>query len=1219
MVVNNPCVKSILAAGLLTLLSAVGCGKNETVPKVDVATTVISAKPLKASLAVEGPRFESLPAAQTGIAYVNGIHEDSPFSFLYATALSCGGVAIGDVDGDERPDIFFAGQPGQSRLYRQTGDFTFQDITTSSGIQNVDAFGVGATLFDLDNDGDLDLHICYYEAPNRLYINQGKGTFIEEGATRGTAITDASHTAVPCDYDRDGDLDLYLLTNRLYYPGGQPKGEVVAGYQGRAYIKNEYARYFKISKTTPGAQPGTVNYEYDITGRPDYLLRNTGDGHFEDVTQDAGIFGNDHGLSATWWDMDEDGFTDLYVANDFKDPDRLYRNQGDGTFREVSETRLPYTTWFSMGADLGDLNGDGRMDLLVADMSGTSHFKQKTAMGPMSANVEFLTTAIPRQYMRNMLFLNTGTERFQEAAFFAGLDSTDWTWSVKLCDFDNDAKVDAYFSNGFTRNFNESDIPAALEGRRDENLWERHKRAGTPRLNEHNLAYKNMGGMKFSPVGKTWGLDRFGVSYASAHSDLDRDGDLDLVVINLDEPASVYRNQSAGAHRVLIRLRDPNGRDAIGAKVKLQTASGRQVRELTIVRGYAACNEALVHFGLGGDDRIRALTIAWPNGGFDRFEDLAADQFYTITQGNESGPDAPTAAPTQPLFTAREFPVADPHEENETNDYQHQPLLPGSLSRFGPGIAVADANGDGKLDLYLGGAKGGVGQLLLGSESGFESGSPLPWAKDGMAEDFGVLFFDVENDGDLDLYVASGGYEYAVGDERLRDRLYLNNAAGSFHRAELDALPDLRQCSSVVAAADPDRDGDLDLFVGSRVMARQYPLSPPSALLRNDSRQGVPRLVDATFSMAPDLEHSGLVTSAVWSDVDADGWVDLMVTHEWGPVKLYRNQQGTLEDATAAAGLADRTGFWNSISAGDFDGDQDIDFVVGNLGLNTKYHGSAEHPVLLYYGDFEGTGEPHLVEAEYEDQTLFPIRGRSCSSTAMPSIGKTFDSYKSFALASLQDIYSEQELNQAHRFAATELASGILLNDGKGHFTFMPLPTEAQYAPVFGIVVGDFTPDAHPDIVLVQNFYDAQPETGRMAGGLGLLLAGQGDGTFTSVPPIESGLVIPENARSLTLAGNDLIVGVNDGAFRRFEHLGSDTTVVLGPELRVGSRVIITQQSGRVRVREVYTGGGYLSQQAAQIRLHVASDDPITSIELKYGDDVKRFEPATGIGRILLQ
>ena len=898
--------------------------------------------------------------------------------------------------------------------------------------------------------------------------------------------------------------------------------------------------------------------------------------------------------------------------------DNLWRNNGDGTFTESLAEAMPHTTWSSMGAAAGDVNNDGYPDFLSADMAATSHYKDKIGMGEMQPFLFEQVAGPPPQMMRNALYLGTGTPRFFEAAYLAGVAVSDWTWTVKLADLDNDGWEDLFMTNGMTRDFTNSDIPfsaSMLEGRTEWDIFEK-----TPPRREQNLAFRNQKNLQFADVSQEWGLDHLGLSYAAAHADLDRDGDLDLVVVNLDEPVTIYRNESTQGNRVLIQLRGTQGNPyGFGATVHLKTKNGMQMRRLQPVSGFLSSNEPVLHFGLGAAETIDELHIAWPGGRQQTFANLAINRFYTLLEPTHPLPKHKKAASVPTYFKRSEALTGVKHVEREFDDFSQQPLLPNRLSQLGPGVAWGDVDGDGDDDLFVGGAAGQAGQLLFNLGNGrFAPGNNNPFKQHASSEDMGVLFFDIDQDRDLDLYVVSGGVEYAKGSEQYYDRIYLNDGKGNFSNKVRSIFAD---SSGVISAADFDRDGDLDFFVGARTIPGEYPSTPESRIQRNKTKPGgVPHFADVTKDVAPGLGQSGMVTSAIWSDANGDGWLDLLITHEWGPVRLWLNHQGTFEEATSAAGLADFSGWWNGIAARDFDNDGDMDYVVTNVGLNSKYKASASAPVKLFYGKFGDDLKPRIVEAKYEAGTLLPVRGKSCSSAAIPYLGDKFNTFDKFARASLTDIFSLEQLSNANQLNANTLESGVFLNDGNAHFSFKPLPRLAQISPAFGVVATEVNGDGHADVFLVQNFFGPQAETGRMDGGMGLLLFGNGDGSFEPVWPQRSGLVIPGDATSLTTTdfnGDgrlDFVVGVNDEEVMAFERNALDHDKVFtvrtiggnGNMTAIGTRITLELLDGSRQTAEIHAGSGYLSQSSATVAFGLGDTGKVQALFVRWPDGVEQ-------------
>ncbi|MFT5301688.1 MAG: hypothetical protein ACI87E_000013 [Mariniblastus sp.] len=1142
-----------------------------------------------------GPKqaFTSISPKESGIDCVCRLDIQHSMKRLYHGGFACGGVSIGDIDGDGRPDIFLVNGPDQNRLFRQTASFKFQDITESAGLGGGEDWGASAALIDIDNDQDLDIYICNYDTANALYINDGTGKFSECAKAFGLDLVDASLSPAFCDYDRDGDLDLYLLTNRYYRSGGRPLKPPFELRDGKPTVLSEFQKFYAL------VDHGNRQFTVETTGRSDRVFRNDGAGKFTDVSADVGITQPGHGLSATWWDCNQDGWPDLYVANDFDDPDHLYLNNRDGTFSDVLESAFPHTSWFSMGADFGDLNNDALFDFFVADMSATTHYKQKTTMGAMNAKRLAHVAGPPPQIMKNSCFLNSGTDRFYEAAEMMGIADSDWSWAVKIADFDNDTRNDLFISNGISRNFNNSDKATKAQDLVGKTNWELYE--DDPSHPEKNLVFQNRGDLMFENNSSNWGLDEVSMSYSCAYGDLDRDGDLDLIVVNLDKPPSLYRNDLDSGNSLLVTLRGTQSNAiGIGALVELETESGKQIRMLSPQTGFLSGNEPVIHFGLGDAEIVKKVTVRWPSGETQSASNVMANQnieMHEPNSGSVTNSSLDLAIAKTRQFQPLALPRAAKHSELPFDDFAAQPLLPNKLSQLGPGIAVSDYDGDGDEDFFVSGAAMTAGQLMVNDGSGNFQPRQLPaFAADRYCEDMGAVWFDVDSDDDLDLYVVSGGVESLS--KHYRDRLYLNDGQGNLSAAPDGSVPALTESGSCVCAADFDRDGDLDLFVGSRVTPNQYPTAPPSRILENQNG----KLVDATQSLATDLLAAGMVTGALWSDANNDGWVDLLVTTEWGPVRYFENQAGKkLVEKTHDAGLSLRTGWWNGISGRDLDGDGDMDYVVTNFGLNTKYHASSKNPVMIYYGDFDGSGAKRLIEAEYENSTLFPIRGKSCSSNAMPHLKDKFDSYHKFGLSSLNEIYSNKCLEESDEFAANTLQSCALINNGAGQFELRPLPRLAQISPSFGSQLTEINGDGIADLILAQNFFSAQAETGRMDGGMSAVLLGTGDGSFESMSPTDSGIVVSGAAMSVALlqpvdsSGDGVIFGVNDGdvvgylnqsgAPPRSENSNGRLRVILkgstGNPNAVGARITVTTNA-KSQTAEIHAGGGYLTQSSPQ-------------------------------------
>lgn len=1083
------------------------------------AATVLSAAPAytakpfypRSTPPAGGKPFTVISSADSGLTVPN-VFEDprmwgNRFRELTLGAVETG-IAVADFDGDGWMDIYAISKNGPSALYRQVAPYKFYNIAPAAGvaIDQEPTSNTGCTVVDINADGWPDLYVCRYDQPNLLFINnQGDGTFTESAKAYGLDVKDASVHAVFADYDRDGFLDLYLVTNIL-------------------------------------------DFSKAPQGRRHYLFRNNGNQTFADVTTKAGIWGLSQGHTALWVDLNHDGWPDIYVANDFETPDRLYLNKGDGTFADVIDERLPHVTYFSMGADAGDLNNDGLVDLFITDMRDRNHAEFMTGMEEIGRGlweIERVSELIP-QYMWNAVYLNTGTDQFAEVAHLTGMDATGWTWSARFGDLDNDGRLDSFITAGMIRNFIDADlvdkqnVAPSLNARA--NVWKN----SAPRK-ETTLAYRNLGGLKFEDVSAAWGLDRSAVSFGCALADLDGDGDLDLVYANYNEPPTVVRNDTARGHAVEIKLAGQGGnRAGLGAELHLESASGVQVRQLFTERGIVASEPAVVHFGLGADNAIKKLTIRWPRGQVQVLENLPVDQVLTIAEPALAADAKPAlapavfhaSAPANALFTEKAEDRGLKHENalRPFDEFSRQRLLPHRLNGVGPVLATADVNADGVADVFVTGTAGQAGELFLGRKDGsFASAADQPWAAAIEADDVGAAFADLNGDGHPDLFVSAGGVQVDRGNPLLNDRVYFNDGHGKFSAAPAGTLPADGESTGVVAAGDFDGDGKADVFVGGRVVPGHYPETPRSFLYRNAGG----KLVDVTEELAPGLRNVGMVTAALWADVDGDKKTDLLVTTEWGAVSYFHNTGGKLENRTAKIGLAGITGWWSALAVADINGDGRLDIIAGNTGLNTKYHASATEPAVLYSGDLDGSGRTQLIEAHHAGGKLMPVRGRSKLAYAYPWLPKKFPTYKAFAAASITDIFAADKLAGATKLTATELASGVFLQQKDGTFQFAALPREAQVAPINAIVARDLNGDGKLDLLCVGNDFSREPTTGRFDGGIGVFLKGDGKGAFTALLPANSGVVVLGEARSAVAvdAGGKpaVIVSRCDGALLLFE------------------------------------------------------------------------------------
>ncbi len=1119
--------------------------------------------------------FTTLSPEATGMRAFNAYDDPEMWGRLYRE-FSLGaigsGVAIGDYDGDGRPDVFVASKTGVNRLFRNSGELEFEDVTESAGVGGpAGPWKQGAAFADIDNDGDLDLYVCRFGAPNLLFVNQGDGAFREEAEARGLGLVDASSMAAFCDYDRDGWLDVYVQTNLL-------------------------------------------DGERRPNGQRDRLYRNNGDGTFADVTDRAGIVAETQGHSATWWDFDEDGWPDLYVANDFNDPDQFYRNNANGTFTNVLSGAVPHTPHSSMGADLGDVNNDGHIDLFVADMAARTRYKDHRGMAKLRDGLtenEQRPEAAP-QYMRNALFLNVGGGVILEGAFLAGLDATDWTWSVRLEDLDNDGWLDAHVTNGMVRELHGADLLRQMIAR--ESMAERTRIAkASPPLAEQHLAYRNLGDLAFADVSAAWGLDKVGLGLAAAFGDLDGDGDLDLVYSSMDDEVTVCRNDSTTGGRIVVALRGmASNRYGVGAIVRIETDAGPQVRTLTLARGYLSTSEPVLHFGLGEQTAVKRLTVEWPSGRAQTFENLPANRRYTITEPADAASAVARAGrATQFSDITKPANLDVPNREPALNEARIQPLLPWRLNRVGPPVAVGKFDADDEDDLALGGVTGQPGSLFsnLGGGQFLAYGSGV-FSEAAGAADGPMAVFDADADGDLDLLITKAGVAAPPGAAVYQPRLWLNDGSGRFAPAPAGAVPAMPWSVGAVAVADFERSGRVGVFVGGRLIPGDYPRGPRSALLA--SRDG--KLVDVTAEFAPELAEGGMVAAALWSDVDDDGWIDLLVAYDWGRVACYRNVAGKrFEEATDRLGFARAgAGWWRSLAAADFNGDGRMDYAVGNVGLNTRYRASPEGPAVVYAGVAMDGSAPHFVEAQRaEDGKWYPLRTREALARAFSAIGRRYPTAESYARATLEEVFAEDARAAATKFEVTELRSGVFLSQADGTFHFTPLPRLAQLAPIYGLAAGDFDGDARADLVAVGNSLAPYPEVSRFDGAVGWLLRGDGAGGFTAASPAESGVIVRRDAKALAVVdfdrdgwpdlwvtrNNDRPLALRNGGIAGRRSFGVALSGAAGNPAAVGARLTVAFADGSTQTAEVAAGGGYFAQSSATV--FFGQPDGVSPVSLK--------------------
>ena len=1059
------------------------------------------------------PLFKSVPKSETSINFANMLKESPELNIIaYEYFYNGGGVGLGDFNNDGLIDIYFSGNLQPAKLYLNKGNFKFEDITSKAGVGGKKGWKTGVSIADVNGDGFLDIYLCYSgpldrkNRANELFINNGNLTFSEKGVSMGVADAGFSTQAVFFDYDRDGDLDLFVINHN-----------------------NKSFRNFDASFVKQMVDPDAGDRLY----RNDQNL-------FKDVTTQAGIISNPlgYGLGVSVSDLNNDGWPDLYVTNDYVEEDYLYINNHDGTFTEKLKEQMGHLSNFSMGCDIADINNDGWTDVFTLDMLPEDNLRQKLLYMP--DNYELYNNQIKNgfgnQLMKNMLQLNNGNGSFSEIAQLSGVYCTDWSWASLFADFNNDGNKDLFISNGYGRDMTNRDFVKfyaneRLKYQRDEpseNMFQMLQ--SIPITPIHDYIYLNNGNLKFTDVSNASGFDKPTLSNGAAYADLDNDGDLDLVINHLNAPAEIFRNMIVengnGGNWVNVSLKgNGNNSAAIGAVVTAYTQQGIIKLENYPVHGFQSSMQGPLHIGLSSFP-LDSIVIQWPDGKKETTLNI-----HPNTNNNFSYPtelkDSLIPQKINPIFSksATNFPYK--HISPEINDFKEQPLMPSMISYNGPRIAKADVNNDGLEDLFVCGAQGQEGQLFIQKIDGqFIADAQPDFAKDALSDDADAIFFDADNDGDQDLYVVSGGYNFVQGDNELQDRLYINDK-GKFYKT-VNSLPKEALSGSCVRVADIDNDGDLDIFVGSRVVPGRYPESPKSLLFINN---GKGEFTNAPEALQTALDSLGMVTDAAWIDLDNDGWKDLVVCGEWTKIHLLSNKNGKLTDLSDQHFPDALKGWWNRLQLADMDDDGDLDLIAGNWGLNSPIKVSEEQPATMLYNDFDNNGSVDPLICYFIKGKSYPMASRDEMTDQMVSLRQKFPTYAAYANTTIDNILTPDQLKSAKQLTANYFETTYFENN-KGSFQAKKLPLQANFFPVFAISTGDFDHDGKADILLAGNTDHARIKVGKMDAGYGVLLKGDGKGHFEYVPQLKSGLSVRGCTRDLIqLKGkkeNRVIFGVNN-------------------------------------------------------------------------------------------
>lgn len=1064
----------------------------------------------------EDTLFTHISSSQSHITFVNHIEEDTNFNILtYEYLYNGGGVATGDLNGDGLTDIVFTGNMVSNKVYLNEGNFRFKDVTDAVGFTKRKRWKTGVVMADVNGDGLLDIYVCYSgpgtdaDRTNELYINNGVKngipTFTESAKAYGLdAPGTYSTTATFFDMDNDGDLDMFLVNHADMF----------------------YNPFYNTEKLRATRHPKFGNR----------LYRND-NGVFKDISEEAHITGSglNFGLSVATSDINNDGWTDIYVTNDYDERDFMYLNNHDGTFREVLDKAAGHISEFAMGSDIADYNNDTKPDVMVLDMLPEDNHRQKLLKGADAYDKYNMRVehGFHHQQMRNTLQLNNGTDTsgmpiFSEVGQLAGVSNTDWSWAPLFADFDNDGWKDLFISNGIFKDITNLDFVKYTSGYSNNftdqkgdkvQMWQLIQEMPSTRLN--NYFYHNNHDLSFTNVSQSWGLNKKAISNGSAYADLDNDGDLDLVIncIN-DEPTLLKNNaveENAG-HYLRIKLKgESKNTQGIGAKVYVTTAHNKQMQEQFITRGFQSSVDPVMHIGLGQDSTVKCIEVHWLGGRTSKLDNIKANTTITVDEATATKDTVATTSASQPLFrdVTATSGIHYIHQSSAFVDFKVSPLLPCQFSKTGPALAKGDANGDGLEDVFTGGSAEQEKTLFLQTKEGtFIPAQSQPWNTDNKSTTADALFFDADGDGDMDLYLVSGGADYYLNAKNYQDQLYENDGKGNYTLA-LNALPAETISGSCVRAADINKDGLPDLFVGGKISPGRFPEAPASLVLKNKSAKGHIQFVNDSNQRDTTVLHPGMVTDAVWIDLNKDGWQDLIVVGMFMPVSVFENNHGVLQNATKAYGLDTTNGWWCRLLAADFDNDGDTDLVVGNMGTNTQFKATTKEPLTIQYADFNGDEVIDPILCYYNEGKSYPYFSRDEILEQMPALQKRFGRYQDYADAQITDMFSNEQLAKASTASIQTLNSIYISNDGNKRFTIKSLPVYAQLSMVNGLIARDIDKDGKMDIVLAGNFYPMRVQLGPMDASIGLVLKGNGSGTFTPLPYAQTGLDIRGDVRSL--------------------------------------------------------------------------------------------------------
>ena len=1063
--------------------------------------------------------FEQIDVSSSGLNFNNAItHDLSTKSnlFDYDFFYNGAGVGVEDINNDGLKDVFFCGNQVPNRLFLNKGNLVFEDITESANINTKDKnWSSGVSFADVNNDGWMDIYISQggpYEREKRkniLLINQKDNTFKEEAARYGLDDDAISTQSAFFDFDKDGDLDCIVMNESEYY-----------GY--------------------PPAQFMKINENKDVLRKNASHLYENRNGKFVDITEKAGLLKPSFGLGLCIADINNDNWPDIYIANDYYIPDAMYISNGNGTFTDQIKKATKQVSFFGMGVDIGDINNDNLDDIFVLDMASQDHIRSKTLMASMNVpQFELLnnTLKFQTQYMFNSLQLNLGNNKFHNVAQFLGLSKTDWSWAGLISDFDYDEQEDIYVTNGYRRYALDNDIRREIFSTKQkyqgnvpiavkEDIYNR-----LPSEKLSNILFKNQGDLSFKNATSSSGLNVPSFSNGGVYSDLDNDGDLDLVVNNMDSDAFLFKNLTVDKKKGNFLKIVPKGKLSESfVKVAIHYNGKKKTKESRRVRGYLSSVDNNIYFGIGKTSKIDTVKVFWPSGGYQELYNIEANSTLNIDEGDAKTKKYYKQKGVAPIFKTSKDLISFEHKENVFNDFKKEVLLPYKQSSLGPFLAKGDVNGDGKDDLYVGGAANQAGTLYIKSGDSFKKTNSKLFKEDAIYEDMEALFVDIDQDGDNDLYVVSGGSEFSDNDLKLTDRLYLNDGKGNFTRDKKSGIEDFYFSGKSVTKIDFDKDGDQDLIIGNRIKPQNYPLHVPSIVYENVNG----KLKNVTNRVCPDLSDFGIINKVITTDINNDGWEDFIAVGEWTHIGVFLNENGSFKDISDKSNLNKEKGWWFTVQETDVNNDGYKDYIIGNVGGNIKHKVTKDKTMRVYADDFDSNGTLDVILSQEYNGIFVPSRGKECSTQQMPFISQKIPTFSQFANSSLEDIYGDK-IHTAYQKEINQLKSIVLINDGNGIFTKSVLPPLAQTMPILSADVIDLNKDGFEDLVIVGNIYNTEVETPRLDNNYGLVLLSNQKDNYTALHPEETGLYVDGNAKSVKAIDNKVLIMLNNGRAKTFE------------------------------------------------------------------------------------